>query len=309
MFAFDFDKCVFSELYLEMIEHCLEQNPDMTWSQFLNFQKDILDSNNNYLLQKIISKVIKHKDTFKAKLISSSGRQSFEDDLINRYTGPVRTGSSLQALLMIKELIEQKINELGENIKIRVNYFLLADLYANLKHGTSYQNALVEMQNSSSYWRPGRINEIAISTSKLHPNWIFDDSKFTIVYSHIHELFATKGNLSQLRYYMVDDRLDILENLKQFILDNPKVLAKGATIILVHYYGKKLTKIGTVRGDGPTDLNYEKSVKKMLEISGASIADLKIFNVVETLNRSENLKLFLQWQFEINTNAEKIAYR
>lgn len=308
VFAFDFDKCIFSELYLKMIEHCLEQNPEMTWSQFLDFQKDIIDSKNHYLLQKITGKILKHKDTSKVRLVSSSGRQSYKDDLINRYTGPVKTGSSLQALLLIKALIEQRIDTLGENVKIKVNYFLLADLYADLTHGTSYQNALIEMQNFSLYWRPGHVNEIALSTTEHHPTWLFDDSKFTIVYSHIHEFFSTKKNLNMLRYYMVDDRLDILENLKQFILNAPGMLVKGSIIILIHYCGKELTKIGTVSGDGVIDFRYDESVKKMLEISGASIGDSRIFNVLTSLNHSDNLELFLEWQSEVNTNVENIAF-
>lgn len=302
VFAFDFDKCVFNALYLQMIEHCLDENPNMTWTQFLAFQKEMIDSNNVFLLQKITDKVIKHKDAAKFKLVSSSGRQSYPDDLNNRYTGPVKTGSSFQALIAIKELIEAKLSQLGEDKKIKVNYYLLADLYANLYHGKSY-NALLEMQNFSAYWNPGQINEIALSTCSRHPNWIFDNSKFTIVYSHIHELFSLKQNLNTLRYYMLDDRLDILENLQSFILKNPQILPKGCVITLVHYCGEQLTKIGTILGEGPIDRNYEESVKKMLAIAGAAEGDLGIFNVLETFNHSENLEVFLEWQSVENPTA------
>lgn len=289
--SFDADLCLFNAIYLKILQDAISNMPNMSWGAFLQVQEQALHLANQELFLDI-AKNASESACSKIQLMLGSARQSHQDDWINRLTGPTLTGSAHQALLMVKRQFEDQLLSLGHNIRVEVLYLLLADLYANLAHGAAFKLALEQMHKDFATWSPGKVKQLTPASFKAHPNWIFDDSKLTIIYAQIHHI-AIANPYAMLEYAFYDDRLDILENLARSL--TPKLIPLGLTMMLNQYAEGKVKCIAVIKGEGLIDYQYSESIKQMIKLSGIT-DNSKIVNIISCLNQEGRMSHFLEWR-------------
>ncbi len=298
VFSLDFDKCLYTGSYTKKITKCRRDNPEMFWGEFLELQNSILISENGNLLKHLVDEIKKSKNLNNVQLFFGTERQSFRADMINLIKGPDINGSAFQGLLMLRNQLEYDVGKVNKGLDIAVNHFLLADIYADIEHGKSFKLALFRMFQESRKWRANRIAEISEDYFDDHADWIFDDSKITIVYAHIHKLSLENPGVN-IAYDFYDDRVDILESIQDFFESNLDLVPISVTITLNEYSGSNIRKMTIIKGKGGIDSDYNKSIKKLAELSNRQLMDFsEIVNIYKLLQVDDRMLNFKTWRDE-----------
>ena len=193
---------------------------------------------NQVLLNKIKEE---QKNADEVWLCIASNRQSENIDKTNALFN--KTISCFKALQI-----------LSEHLGIPYDDFLLADVYGGLKNGTSFQRALAD---------PNPLN----ATSPA--GWLFDSSKLTIAYGHIHkktsEAIEKAAEAVKFIYHFFDDGVPILSGLQCFFVQHPNMLPSQVTTRLFEYEGTKLELHSEIKGTGEANASYKKTILEMAE--------------------------------------------
>jgi hypothetical protein len=203
-------------------------------------------------------------------LFVGSNRQSKQDDDYNSNN----TESCYVAI--------QKINSyLGTEL----DTLLLADIYGHLKSGKSFKRATDKNYQGT------------------HSDWIFDDEKLTTIYTQMQRM-ATKNSKESIVFDFYDNRGIkephshlMLERLTKFFTKYPEMIPHNITLRLNHYKGGQVTPIGNIKGRGPIDNHYRKTVRKMAELSKVSYSSTihaidvvtpKLLNIAPVIMETES---------------------
>lgn len=198
-----------------------------------------------------------------------SNRQSLRIEKINQ-----RNGNSFGALFALCEELQKRVTP----IKCHVDKYLLADTYGKVANGENCSKAL---KNSQSY---------------QFADWLFDDSKLTIVYAQIHKI-ASENPSAEITYDFYDDRYlnkDILKGLADFFTANPDLVPHNLRIRFHHYAGADVTQVAEIAGKGKIDKNYQDHIHLMIHSAGISFhRDHEASqNVMRKLLANKNLDTF-----------------
>ncbi|MCX7117687.1 MAG: hypothetical protein NTW94_07280 [Legionellales bacterium] len=169
-----------------------------------------------------------------------SGRQSkLHDD-----NGFDFRGSCFLALGLITNYLKVKKGQ-----TVSMDGFILADIYGNLPPGTSFKNA----------------TERTIPYSE-HAKWVFDITKVTILYAQMHKQ-AMDHPSDDIDFDFFDDRIDILDALKDFFSTHHELIPKNVKLQTHLYSGGPVTPMISINGSGCIDVNYANTVKQMANIA------------------------------------------
>ena len=198
-------------------------------------------------------KVVHHNQTFLedikvgnksyAKVITfvGSNRQSKQIDDCNTYSSGYGhyKGSCFPA-----------IQEVSVHLQATLDTFLLADIYGDLGDGTSYARAIDGNHTGE------------------HADWLFDETKATILYAQIHKTALAYSN-EQIVFDFFDDRTDILDSLRIFFETYPNLMPANVNLRLNGYDGTENSPCVSVeiQGTGFIDSNYRQTVKDMARIT------------------------------------------
>jgi hypothetical protein len=209
--SFDFDGCLFNLRYID------SENKDViTYNQpFL----DSLKKENN-----------KYTQSF---AFIGSNRQSKEVDDMN--ARPANKGSCFPA-----------IQKVARYLGIKLDTFLLADIYGDLADGVSFAKAIEKPLDN------------------LHASWTFDETKATILYAQMHKMACAFPN-EPIEFEFYDDRDDILNELQNFYSKHHHLIPENITLKLIQYAGNAPQNRATIKGTGFIDGNYRQTVKDMAE--------------------------------------------
>lgn len=200
--------------------------------------KDILEGHDP-LLKKLMAERSAFQQTYG---FVGSNRQS---ESIDEYNGEQKGNGSCMA----------PIKRLCDHIGAEFDSFLLADIMSDLPDGTSF-NRIIDKDYSGS-----------------HANWKFDEHKATILYAQIHRM-ANKAPNAEIIFDFYDDRMDILNSLRDFYTKYPDLLPKNVTLRLYKYASSHVdhlndagvnagNELATIAGQGFIDTNYKETVKEM----------------------------------------------
>lgn len=218
--SLDFDGCLFHEGYIETED----KNVIKSNSAFLN---NLHDENANH---------------YNVVMFVGSNRQSMQVDKNNSRI----KGSCFPAIKNISNFLGTKLDT-----------FLLADVYGDLRDGESFERAI----NNED------------GTQFEHQDWRFDEEKLTILYAQIHKA-AVDNPGEEIVFDFYDDRgngrlykTDILEKLKDFFEKYPQMIPTNVTLRLNHYAGDEITRLAEINGSGEIDVDYRRTIKKMAMIT------------------------------------------
>lgn len=199
-------------------------------SNFINGEKNILNANKKFLSQ------LKEKNNLYSRSIAivGSNRQSYQVDLVNQ------TGAKPSCFPELKKIAAE--------LKCEYDTFLLADIYGDLPAGTSYLRALEPNPENST-----------------HSNWVFDESKVSVLYAQIHKTALENPN-EEIEFEFYDDRADILNQLKGFF-NKTDLIPKHVRLKLHQYAGGEVKECPEIQGTGFVDAHYKKTVKRMAELA------------------------------------------
>lgn len=102
--------------------------------------------------------------------------------------------------------------------------------------------------------------------------WIYDDSKFSILYVHMHKLASEKPGAKIVRDFF-DDRDDILLGLQNFFSRNTVLIPRNVELNLHYCDGKNLEYRCSIAGRGKIDRNYERTIRCFVEHIGIDLAN------------------------------------
>lgn len=296
--SFDFDKCLYNQVYLSAMHTVLNANPNLTWGEFLEAQNEALSHANKEFLVGIARDVQSSAcDTL--TLCLGSARQSHQDDWVNRLYGAKISGSAHYALLMLKHQLAFLLQGSGKHISVDIFYLLLADIYSKLNTGTAYKMALNAMHDNFSTWSPQQARRLKATAFSAHPHWVFDESKLTIVYAQIQQL-AIDNPLARIHYNFYDDRLDILQNLADFLSANQTTfpIPRHLTVTLNQYMKGKLKKITTIQGEGDVDHGYREKIQRVIALVGGKTNHydyVNIFNIITEIQHKHRMFELENW--------------
>lgn len=148
-----------------------------------------------------------------------SNRQSLLDDRANSTAD--NRGSCYPA-----------ITEVSRQINAKFNSFLMADLYNNLKDGTTLKQALKYISKKTSLYNEKKVSK---DLSKF-PNWVHDESKMTLIYAQMHKLAIDHPN-DQIQFHFIDDKEELLNDLYEYFSKFPELIPKNVTLNLKAYTG------------------------------------------------------------------------
>jgi hypothetical protein len=148
-----------------------------------------------------------------------SNRQSLLDDRANSASD--NRGSCYPALL-----------EVSRQINAKFNSFLMADLYNDLKDGTTLKQALKYISKKTSLYNEKKVSK-ALSR---FPNWVHDESKMTLIYAQMHKLAIDHPN-DQIQFHFIDDKEELLNDLYEYFSKFPELIPKNVTLNLKAYTG------------------------------------------------------------------------
>lgn len=203
--------------------------------------RDILEvvNKNKALLDSILMDRMNFQELI---VLVGSARQSAFVDRLNSKTNQTESGFAA-------------IQKISDYIDATLNTFLLADVYGDVPDGTAFRHAL-----DSSY-------------CEKHHDWIFDETKITIVYAQTHKI-ATMYPDDVIIFDFYDDRgigswgdIDILEHLEHYFGTYSTMLPSNVSLRLNHYEGKEVTSFKLIQGAGRIDLNYRQTIKKMMMLA------------------------------------------
>ncbi|MFJ1269334.1 hypothetical protein ACD661_12270 [Legionella lytica] len=195
--------------------------------------KNVVKSNETFL-----EAVKKENEEFTTVYsLVGSNRQSYNVDMANSWG----KGSCFPAIKTVSDYLGTKLDT-----------FLLADIFGDLPIGTSYSQATSSNKHEIK-----------------HSDWMFDDTKTTLIYAQIHKIANQHPNEPiVLDFY--DDRgngeratHDILEQLRDFYTQHHALIPANVTLRLNHYAGGKVTLMNEIKGTGFIDENYQQTVKDL----------------------------------------------
>jgi hypothetical protein len=149
------------------------------------------------------------------------------------------------------------VKQVSDYLGSTLDPFLLADIYGALPSGESYAHAIDKDYKGS------------------HSDWLFDETKATIIYAQMHKSALENPN-EEIIFDFYDDRgfgmrapKDILEELHEFFSKNPELIPPNVTLRLNHYAGDKVRSMEPIKGkkDNIIDANYRKTVLDMAEVT------------------------------------------
>lgn len=316
--AIDFDGCVYNEQYKKEISRKRNENPDMTWGVFLQQQNALLQSENQHLFNDVKTKIQQLTNVTKIEIYCGSARQSYKTDTINLIHGPDIYGSAMQGLVMLRNMFENEISK----CVVEANRFMLADVYGGHKPGESFQRALIQMDKDATSWRANTYKSMSVNPKDYehsfndHPDWLFDESKITIVYAHIHKI-ARDNPEATITYSFYDDRQELLEAIGKFFGSHLDLVPKNITITLNRYDGQQVKyltvnlpgkEFPALKGEGETDLYYDESIKMMAKLSTIDVelfGSIRIYNLSEQLSIEQRLSAFKEWREKNLASEEK----
>lgn len=199
--------------------------------------KDVINSNADFLA------TIKqtNQEFTKVYTLVGSNRQSFNVDLLNM----IGKGSCFPA-----------IQRISRHLDTTFDRFLLADIFGDLPAGTSYNRAMISMTGG-------------FEEGESHSDWIFDETKVTLIYAQIHKI-ATQHPNEPIIFDFYDDRgngarahHDILEHLRDFYTTHAHLIPANVTLRLHQYAGGPVTLMNEIKGTGFIDENYRQTVKDL----------------------------------------------
>lgn len=222
----DFDNCFFNRNYL-------------------NNETIRYDSDDGYVIWsniKLLDSIKKDQANFSDLIVmTGSARQSYSTDIGNSNRN--LTESSFIALKKISAHLEAKLDN-----------FLLADIYADLPDGKSFDNAI------DKYF------------SGKHSSWVFDHSKISILYAHMHRI-SSQYPEENIIFDFYDDRgigtlqeKDVLECLESYFNTHQSLIPGNIILRLNHYSGYWVTTFKPIHGSGLIDQNYRQTTKDLTAI-------------------------------------------
>lgn len=229
--SFDFDGCIFHFDYIRdnPISAVTADADATTLNKVITHNAALLDKikDENQRFSKVVTLV-------------GSNRQSKEVDDGNRSkideTGFYRTVSCYEALTII-----------AEHLQITVDKFLLADVYGEKEAGVSFDLALdADVKNDPT----------------AHANWIFDETKLTILYAQMHKI-ALENLTEDIVFDFFDDRRYIRNNLAEFFNKNSHLMPSNIKLRIHHYDGGAAELMHEIQGTGLIDTNYRVTVLDM----------------------------------------------
>ncbi len=175
-------------------------------------------------------KKIKAVDCDKRIVLIGSARQSHEAD---HYCNKINNNG-----LAFKE-----IPKLCNFLDAKFDDFLLADVYGDLKTGTSYRRSM-----------SGEIVR--------HGSWKHDNEKLTILYGQMHKI-ASKHPMQNILFEFYDDQINIIQPLYEFFRSNPDFIPSNISLKINNY--NSITKMplsyNKIHGTGNTDFNYYSTIR------------------------------------------------
>jgi len=241
--SFDFDGCLFNDAFRELLAQAKDNSEHVK----------IFWDTNHTLFQAIDQQLNTEKYDHVFYTVGSA-RQSYSSDRRNaRYNG---TGSCFPYMSAIQERLKK-----GE-----VKKFLLTDLYNDRPDDTSFDEAIHLLKQKNP--EPSEYG------------WVFDDSKFTILYAQIHK-FARENPDVEIDYDFYDDREDILHPLHSVFKRFPHLLPKNVTLKMHEYSGGTIKDLNKIDGKGPIDRTYSRTVKEVVKAHGIRCCDEGTFNVLK----------------------------
>ncbi len=223
--SLDFDGCIFNQAYM---------------GGGTGTYRDVIRSNKVFL-----DRLKKENDLFtKNYTFVGSSRQSYSFDL--GCATHNSNGSCFPAIKIISDYLHTTLDPI-----------LLADIFGNLKFGTSYERAM-----DSTY-----IGE--------HAEPMFDPSKVILIYAQIHRLANIHPD-EEIIFDFYDDYGPILDSLKAFYERAPHLMPANVTFRLHRYVDGVCTPQGEIKGTGFIDEHFTETVKDMINISESS--KIKAYN-------------------------------
>lgn len=230
------------------------------------FNKNYIESKNKNVIESnsaFLNKIkLENQGFSKVYTLVGSNRQSEAVDKVNAY----RKGSCFPA-------IEQVNDYLGAIH----DPFLLADVFGDLPAGISYVRARDEDYDGK------------------HEDWLFDESKVTVLYAQMHKIAAENPHESII-FDFYDDRgngvkseEDILEKLHVFYNESKELMPSNLRLRLHHYAGELVTPIAEIKGTGFIDENYRETVKDLSQqaVNGYNDGIYKAIHVAEKAEPKE----------------------
>jgi len=242
-FSLDFDGCIFHTEFLEQPEG----------------QQDVIGA--NPALWQHIQNRAAETGSADVHVMVGSNRQCFHTDHLNasQHGSP----SCFSTLHTISEHLKTVM--LGK--QIHVDEMLLADIYGKLEPGTSFA---LGMQHAEQIAK----KEAGTLNHESHAQWIFDESKLTVLYAQMHKVALAQSVHNPgapIVYEFVDDRENILNGLNKFFSAYPEFIPKNLTLILNTYKGDAtgVQPYGNpIQGTGEIDADFRNTV---IEMAGRTI--------------------------------------
>lgn len=206
----------------------------------------------------------------KIDLISGSNRQSKSlDDHNIKQNG---TGSFFVDLETICEIFNEKLKEAGLATTCIHDRFSMADIYADFEFGESYTRIL---------------NEYKMKMSHQHEEYIFDETKFSLLYAVLNHV-AIKYENENVTLAFFEDRNehkdDIIPVLTNIFVEHPDLIPQNVSLEIWNYNGnlpenkdmkgqdKKCIEAGgvlVIQGTSlHVDYNFRNNVKMMAKMCG-----------------------------------------
>ncbi|QRN04177.1 hypothetical protein GH742_09995 [Legionella sp. MW5194] len=207
--------------------------------------KDVIRAN-KALLDRIATNAEGYDST---TLYAGTNRQSVSDDRANAYKND--TGSAFPHLMQLAGYLKDKLR------KVKLDKFLLTDLYHQRKAGESFNEALTLLDKDSLHYDQEKMKNGPFK------DWLHDQSKLTLLYAQIHR-FAKKHPKDTMDFYFYDDREDILEKLHAYFQQNPNRLPSNLCLRIKRYCGEgSLKDYPPIQGTGKIDKKYKATVKRL----------------------------------------------
>lgn len=150
-------------------------------------------------------------------------------------------------------------------IGVPLNKFLLPDAYDNIPDGTTFDEALLALDERTP----------PMTQSKQYPRstFISDVSKLTLLYAQMHKV-AKENPHDDVIFDFYDDKgknknpnFRLLDDLYAFFELYPEMIPRNVTLRLNKYVGKGVTPYSPIKGYGVIDTHYKSTIKQMVTIA------------------------------------------
>jgi hypothetical protein len=145
-------------------------------------------------------------------------------------------------------------------VPCKLDPHLMTDTQHGLKSGESYSKAAIP--------------------NEKHPTCVFDHTKVTLLLLQMQKIASENPN-KKINYHFIDDRLDILNQLKNVFEHHPDLIPSNVTLHLhrYKYLQSSPTPIFSTQGTGRIDINYRNTLNQFWglheEIPDNHFADIR----------------------------------